>query len=303
VIDRAIDLARTHFRPLFVAMFLLQAPALALARLVSAQAPGILLTGADPRLAAQRVPLFLAEAAGLLLALFLLQGLALTITAALLTPALTPPGEALPGPPMPRWSRLLLSAAGTGLAQQVLLVVASGLGAMPGLLLMVASRSAATALVGAIGAVLGGVVLFLVVLLRTILAPVAVAAEGLGPWSALRRSVRLMAPRAGQPALERPGVRASLLLVTTFALLLAVNGLAGLPRAVAGSFSGAGPLPFLPGALPWPVEVGLSLLELVAGAALQPFSLAVTVVFYFERRARTEGLDLAAWVARLETTR
>ena len=140
----------------------------------------------------------------------------------------------------------------------------------------------------------------MVVLLRTILAPVAVAVEGLGPWGALRRSVRLMAPRPGQPVLERPGVRASLVLLTTFALMLAVNGLAGLPRAVAGSFAGGGPLPFLPGALPLPVELGLSLFELVAGAALQPFSLAVTVVFYFERRARTEGLDLVAWAARLE---
>jgi hypothetical protein len=197
----------------------------------------------------------------------------------------------------------VVAAAGTGLAQQLLLVIATGLGALPGLLLVLAARSGATALAGAVGAALGGLVLFLVVLLRTILAPVVVAVEGLGPLPALRRSAHLMGPRPGQPALERPGLRASLLLFTTFVLLLAVNGLAGLPRAVAGSLGGGGSLPFLPGNLPLPVEVGLSLFELAASAALQPFSLAVLVVFYFERRARLEGLDLSAWAARLEATR
>jgi hypothetical protein len=297
MIDRAIALARLHFRRLFVAMLVLQAPALALARLVSAQAPGFLLVGTDPRLAAERAPAFLAAAGLLLLALFLLQGVALTITAAVLAPTLAPGAGPADGP---TWTRRVVAAAGTGLAQQLLLMVAAGLGMLPGLLLAFTARSGATALAGAAGAGLGGLVLFLVALLRTILAPVAVAVEGLGPWGALRRSIRLMAPHPGQPVLERPGVRASLLLFTTFVLLLAVNGLAGLPRAVAGSLAGAGPLPFLPGTLPLPVELGLSLLELVAGAALQPFSLAVIVVFYFERRARLEGLDLAAWAARLE---
>jgi hypothetical protein len=303
VIDRAVALARRHFRALFVAMLLLQAPALALARLVSARTPGLLLAASDPGLATARAPAFLAMAGVLLAALFLLQSLALTVTAALLAPA-TDPGAG-PGPEAgrgggPGWTGRLLAAAGTGLAQQLLLLLAAGLGALPGILVAVTARSAATALAGAAGAALGGLVLFLVALLRTLLAPVAVAVEGLGPWRALRRSARLMAPRPGQPALERPGVRASLLLFTTFVLLLAVNGLAGLPRALAGSLGGSGPLPFLPGTLPLPVEVGLSLLELAAGAALQPFSLAVIVVFYLERRARLEGLDLDAWAARLE---
>ena len=302
VIDRAIAAARLDFRPLFVAMLLLQAPALALARLVSAQTPSFLLDSTDPRLAAERAPATLAAAGALFVVLFLLQSVATTVAAAILAPALAPDlGEAVEAAgPGAGWGRRLLAAAGTGLVQQLLMVVAIGLGMVPGLLLVFTARSAATALAGAAGAVLGGLVLFLVVLLRTILAPVAVAVEGLGPWGALRRSVRLMAPRPGQPPLERPGVRASLLLFTTFALMLAVNGLAGLPRAVAGGLAGGGPLPFMPGTLPLPVELGLSLFELVAGAALQPFSLAVTVVFYFERRARTEGLDLAAWAARLE---
>ena len=302
VIDRAIAAARLHFRPLFVAMLLLQAPALALARLVSAQTPGFLLTSTDPRLAAERAPATLAAAGALFVVLFLLQSVATTVAAAILAPTLGSDGTAAGDPTRPdtAWGKRLLSAAGTGLVQQLLMVLAIGIGMVPGLLLVFAARSGPTAVAGALGAALGGLVLFLVVLLRTILAPVALAVEGLGPWGALRRSVRLMAPRPGQPPLERPGLRASLLLFTTFALMLAVNGLAGLPRAVAAGIAGGGPLPFLPGALPLPAELGLSLFELVAGAALQPFSLAVTVVFYFERRARTEGLDLAAWAARLE---
>ena len=298
VIDRAIALARSHFRPLFVAMLLLQAPALALARLVSAQTPGFLLTSTDPRLAAERAPTFLAAAGVLFVVLFLLQSVALTVTAAVMAPTLAPDTERSA---RPTWARRVVAAAGTGLAQQLLLVLATGLGMLPGLLLVLTARSGATTLAGAAAAALGGLVLFLVALLRTILAPVVVAVEGLGPWRALRRSAGLMGPRPGQPALERPGVRASLLLFTTFVLLLAVNGLAGVPRAVAGGLSGGGPLPFLPGTLPLPVEVGLSLFELAAGAALQPFSLAVIVVLYFDRRARLEGLDLAAWALRLET--
>jgi hypothetical protein len=302
MIDRAIAAARAGFRPLFLAMVLLQAPALAMTRLLSAQAPAFLLASGDPRRAIEQAPAALAAAVGLLVILFLLQALATTITAALIAPSLAVPLTAagLPMEATPRWGVRLAGALGAGLAQQLLLAAAAALGALPGLLLLLSSRSTPTALLGAAGSALGGLVLFLVVLLRTILAPVAVAVEGLGPLHALRRSWRLMGPRPGQPLSERPGLRASVLLLTSFVLLLAVNGLAGLPRALAGGLGGGGALPFLPRALPIPIELGLSLFELAASAALQPFSLAVTVVFYFDRRARTEGLDLAAWAARLE---
>jgi hypothetical protein len=303
MIDRAIAAARAGFGPLFLAMLLLQAPALAMTRFLSARAPAFLLASADPRRAVEQAPAALAAAGGLLVILFLLQSLATTITAALLAPSLAVPLTASGAPveEEPPWGGRLVGALGAGMAQQLLLVIATGLGALPGLLLLLSSRSAPTALLGAAGAALGALVLFLMVLLRTILAPVVVAVEGLGPLGALRRSWRLMGPRPGQPLSERPGLRASVLLLTTFVLLLAVNGLAGLPRALAGGLGGGGgALPFMPLALPLPIEVGLSVFELVAGAALQPFSLAVMVVFYFERRARTEGLDLAAWAARLE---
>jgi len=59
----------------------------------------------------------------------------------------------------------------------------------------------------------------------------------------------------------------------------------------------------LGGGLPVPLEVALSILEALAGAALQPFSLSALAVFYFERRARTEGLDLERWAAVVEGAR
>jgi hypothetical protein len=174
------------------------------------------------------------------------------------------------------------------------------LGAAPGIWLAARAGSATTALLGLVGAAAGATVLFLVALLRTVLAPAAAAVEGGGGWAALRRSSRLMAPRPGQPLLERPGVRASLLLLTTFLLALAVNGLASLPRLLAARAAGLSPLAVLPGALPPALELVLTLFEACAGAALQPFSLAAIAVFYFERRARTEGIDLTAWVAAVE---
>jgi hypothetical protein len=89
-------------------------------------------------------------------------------------------------------------------------------------------------------------------------------------------------------------------LLATFLLVLAVNALAGLPRAVAGRMASApGPLGLPLGPLPLPLELALSVFEALAAAALQPFSLVAVVVLYFERRARTEGLDLEIWAERL----
>ncbi len=154
---------------------------------------------------------------------------------------------------------------------------------------------------GAVGALVGSVGLFLVVTLRTLLAPVVAAVEGRAGPGALARSFRLMAPRPGTPFLERPGVRASLVLLAALVLALAVNGLVALPRFVALRLqSGPGGLALLGAHLPLGVEIVVSLLEAVAGAALQPFSLVAVTVFYFDRRARTEALDLEIWAERLE---
>ncbi len=294
IIDRAVALTRRHFRALFLAMLLVQAPAFLVLRLVSERTGDLLPLLADPAVLANRAAGLTPLLAATLAALLALQFLATAAAAAVVAPSLAP-GRLLP-------SRLdRARSAGLGaLLQVAALALAPLLGAAPGLWLAARASSFAAAAVGLAGAAAGALVLFLAALLRTVLAPAAAAVEGGGGWRALRRSSRLMAPRPGQPFLERPGVRASLLLLTTFLLALAVNGLASLPRLVAGRAAGGGAAALLPGALPPALEFALTLFEAAASAALQPFSLTAVVVFYFERRARAEGLDLAAWADRLE---
>jgi hypothetical protein len=152
-------------------------------------------------------------------------------------------------------------------------------------------------------AVAGSLALFLVAILRCLLAPVAAAVEALPGARAVARSARLMAPRPGTAFLERPGVRASLLLLATFLIALAVNGLAGIPRALASRAAGGGAIGLLGGSLPLGAEIALGLFEAAASAALQPFSLVAVAVFYFDRRARTEGLDLERWARGLAEAR
>jgi hypothetical protein len=299
MIDRAVALTVRHFRPLFVAMLLIQAPAFALLRVASARTADLLPYLTDPPALAARAGDFLGLSLGVMAGLVVLQFLATAAAAAIVAPTLSPgrPGKA-PG----RAAQLRAVALGA-LLQLLVLTLAPALGALPGLWLATRAGSTTTVVVGLVAAGLGAVVLFLVTLLRTVLAPAAAAVEGAGGLAALRRSSRLMAPRPGQPLLERPGLRASLLLLTTFVLALAVNGLASLPRLLAARASGGGALAMLPGALPPALELGLAIFETCAGAALQPFSLTTVVVFYFERRARAEGLDLEAWAARLEVPR
>lgn len=298
MIDRAVALTLRHFRALFVAMLLLQAPAFVLLRLVSARTVDLLPLLTEPQALAERAEGFLGLLLGVAAGLVLLQFLATAAAAAIVAPSLA--GE-LPGP-RPGWPARARSAlVGAGL-QLVALTLAPALGALPGLWLATRAASLTTTVVGLVAAAVGSLLLFLVALLRTVLAPAAAGVEGAGGLASLRRSSRLMRPRPGQSFAERPGVRASLLLLTTFVLALAVNGLASLPRLLAGRAAG-GPLALLPGSLPPALEIGLTLFETCAGAALQPFSLAAVAVFYFERRARAEGLDLEAWAARLQAAR
>lgn len=316
IIDRAVVVTLRHFGPLFVAMLLVQAPAFALVRLTSARAGDLLALLADPQAAVAHATGLAPLAALVGASLVLLQFLSTAAVSAVVAGSLAGlgPGAGLVGPvpgsgpvpgtsptsPMPA-SRRLGAAFSAAACQLLVLAVAPLLGALPGLWLVLRSGSEATLITGLFGGLAGAVVLFLVTLLRTVLAPAVAAVEGLGGLAALRRSSRLMAPRPGQPLLERPGLRASVLLLTTFVLALAVNGLASLPRLMAAQLAGGGPMGLLPGALPSWIELTLALFETGAGAALQPFSLAAVAVFYFERRARLEGLDVALWIERLHS--
>ncbi len=296
IIDRSIALTRRHFGPLFAAMLAIEAPALALGRLQQARLVDALGLVADPARA-------LAEGASLGwyslafgLALVALQLVATAAAAAIVAPSLDP--SAGGGPPA---GRRVLAVATAGLVQLVLLVVAPLLGALPGLVLAVRARGTATRWVGLAAAAVGGLVLFLVTVLRLVLVPAVAAVEGRGGPAAALRSARLMAPVRGGRFFDRPGLRASLVLLGTFLIAVAASGLATLPRAIAARVAGTvGPLGLLDATLPLPLEVIVSIFEAAATAAIQPFSLVAVTVLYFDRRARTEALDVEIWASRLE---
>jgi hypothetical protein len=295
IIDRSIALGLRHFRPLFVAMLLVQAPAVLLAR--ELPGPELLAAIGDPA----HAPELLAQASrGLAIAFLTLLALQLLATAAaasIVAPSLDP-RRAVRRPTR----AATLAAVSTSAGLQVLLLAAAPVaGALPGLALSIRATSVATAIIGAAGALVGGLGLFLVAMLRLMLVPAVAAVEGRGGLAALARSSRLMSPLPGSRLVDRPGVRASLVLLGMFVLAVAVNALVGIPRLIAlRARGGEGGLALLGAHLPLPLEIAVSAFEAVGGAALQPFSLVAVVVFYFDRRARREGLDLELWAERLE---
>lgn len=97
----------------------------------------------------------------------------------------------------------------------------------------------------------------------------AVVLEGAGPWQAVARSFRL----AGD-ALVR--IAALVLVVVALNFLVSM----GLMRMAAGSDPAA-----------WAMSPALLLVDL-ARALLLPFIVAAAVLTYYDRRVRTEGLDL-----------
>jgi hypothetical protein len=299
VIDRSVALTRRHFRALFAAMLVIEAPALALVRMEQARATQLAAAAGDPGRAAELLSSATPFFVGVLASLLFVQLAATAAAAAIVAPSLDPRPPA--GPSRVRRAAAVATAA---LVQVAALLLAPALGAAPGILLAMRAETFATHLVGIAAAVLGGIALLLVVLLRLVLVAPIAAVEGHGGVAAVLRSVRLMAPARGGRFADRPGVRASLVLLATFLLAFAVNALAGLPRALAAQAVGAeGALGLLGATLPLPWEVGISVLEAAATAALQPFSLVAIAVLYFERRVRTEALDAEIWAARLEAGR
>ncbi|HEX9402076.1 MAG TPA: hypothetical protein VF912_18345 [Anaeromyxobacter sp.] len=296
IIDRSVALTLRHFRTLFAAMLVIEAPALALGRLQQARAGEVLALLGDPARATAAFPSLTGFFGALLLSLLVLQLAATAAAAAIVAPSLDPAA-----PPGPSGLRRALAVVTATIVQVAALVLAPAFGALPGLLLAARAETFATQVVAIVAAALGAVVLFLLVLLRLVLVPAVAAVEGRGAFRAALRSARLMAPARGGRFLDRPALRASLVLLAIFLLAVAANGVAGLPRIVAARLAGGeGPVGLLGATLPLPLEVAISIFEAAAAAALQPFSLVAVAVLYFDRRARTEALDVEIWAARLE---
>jgi len=296
VIDRSVALTRRHFRPLFLAMLAMEAPALALGRLQQARAGDLLAILGDPARVGAGIPSLAGFFGILLIVLVVLQLAATAAAAAIVAPSLDPAARG--GPSAARRTAAVATAT---VVQVLAFALVPAMGAAPGLLLAARAGGRMTQVVGIVAAAAGGVVALVVVLLRLVLVPAVAAVEGRGGFAAAVRSGRLMGPERGGRFLDRPALRASLVLLATFLLALAANGAAGLPRAVAVRLVGApGPLGLLGATLPLPVEVTVTVFEAAATAALQPFSLVAIAVLYFDRRARTEALDVEIWAARME---
>ena len=296
VIDRSVALTRCHFRPLFLAMLAMEAPALALGRLQQARAGDLLAILGDPARVGAGIPSLAGFFGILLIVLVVLQLAATAAAAAIVAPSLDPAARG--GPSAARRTAAVATAT---VVQVLAFALVPAMGAAPGLLLAARAGGRMTQVVGIVAAAAGGVVALVVVLLRLVLVPAVAVVEGRGGFAAAVRSGRLMGPERGGRFLDRPALRASLVLLATFLLAHAANGAAGLPRAVAIQLVGApGPLGLLGATLPLPVEVTVTVFEAAATAALQPFSLVAIAVLYFDRRARTEALDVEIWAARME---
>jgi hypothetical protein len=294
IVDRAVALTVRHFRPLFLWMLLLQAPAIAASRLQLAGAGEVLANFGDAAAALERLKELSRTSAWVVGTLFVLQMAATALCAAVVAPSLVA-GTGLQLPPVRRRVGAVSTAA---LANLLLMALVPAVASAPGLVLLTRADSAASWVVASL-LFLGGVALgFLLTVLRTLLSPVVAAIEGRPHFSAVRRSATLMGSTPGLPFVERPSVRASLVLFATFVVAIAVNLIVGVPRGIASRFTGGSI--FLPTAMPLWAEIPLGLFETVASAALQPFSLVAVAVLYFDRRARREGLDLEAFAGEVE---
>ncbi len=300
VIDWAVSLTRRHFRVLFPLMLAIQVPALLLYRW---QSGGLvdqlesLARGGPPAMPGAAL---LVSSAVVVVVLPFLQLAASSAVALVVAPSLE--GRA-PLPSLAAAGRALLARAWPVVSATVFQMAALGLapilGAVPGALLAWRSTALTTRVVGLSAAVLGSMALLLTVVLRLSLAPAAAGVEGLAGPRALARSASLMSPGRGLSLEQRPGLKASLLLLATFLIALAVNGIASLPRAAVMVASGRGAT----ATLPLGIEMALGIFEALASAAVQPFGLVALAVFYFDRRARREGLDLELWATRLGSGR
>lgn len=295
VVDRAVALTRARFRALFAVAFVAGLPALALYRayasVLSELLDAALTRHALPPGGAVRLGAWSAVVLGASSLLQLVAtGAAAAVVAPLLEGASSAPGA---GADLRRALARAGPVTATALSVMGALALLAVAGAAPGAIAAAALGGVAQA-VAVAGATLGALAVALWAVVRLALAPSASGSEGLSGPRSLLRSYQLMGAAPGERLADRPGFRVSAIFLVTFLLALAVNGLAGLPRAALGLLLGgsaAGPLP----PLPLPAELAVGLLEAAGNAAVQPFGLVALTVFYFDRRARREGLDLERW--------
>lgn len=173
-----------------------------------------------------------------------------------------------------------------------LLAIAAGLGFGFGVL----QGSGWATLGGAVGVVFGAAVMLggLMGILVFWLHPAAVVIERLGIGAALARSRDLMRQAGKVPFRDRNDVRLTVVLTVVPLLGLAAASLAFLPLVLGGIAAFA--LHWIdftnPEQLVEHLLSPLIAVQVASGALLHPFSVAATVLFYYDQRYRSEGLDL-----------
>ncbi|MFH1809042.1 MAG: hypothetical protein ABIJ09_09880 [Pseudomonadota bacterium] len=174
------------------------------------------------------------------------------------------------------------------------------LGAVYGGILAAASM-AVVALAGlsvALGPIAGGLLVMAgvsvaagvgsLLLLRLALTPVVATLEPVSGVRALRRSMRLISRRQGRGWRHNNDLRMGLIFTVVMLSTWGVTALAALPGLLLAGLAGAG-TGDLAGS--W-LHVVLELLEVTGRAAVGPFGSLAMAAFYFDLRARHEGLDL-----------
>jgi len=195
---------------------------------------------------------------------------------------------------------IVMGIAGAGVAITVMGVTM--------LVALLVKGSLGFGLLAAFAATVGGTAILLVALAWVLglwLHPATVVVEQLGIGAALHRSRDLMRQRFAVAFRDRNDVRLTVAISVVPLLGFAAASIAFLPVAVAGLVA------FL---LHWvdassgPSVAALAmspvlLVQTAAIAVTQPYTVAVTVLFYYDLRYRTEGLDLELWAASLRTPR
>ncbi len=160
----------------------------------------------------------------------------------------------------------------------------------------VALASMAGPIAGVVVMAVGGLVLLglaTAVMLRVALTPVVAVIERSRGMAAVLRSWRLVGHTGASGWLNNNRMRIALIYTVIVLLSWGVTALASLP-ALGLQFAGllGAEEAELAGAAPLLLRMVLELIEVVGKAAVGPFGALALAYFYFDLRARNEGLDL-----------
>jgi len=127
-------------------------------------------------------------------------------------------------------------------------------------------------------------------ILRWLLVTHAVVLENKWGFAALSRSAKLLGPK-GVPFTQSPKLRLAFLLLIFMLISTTLQSVFVLPQLIAGisqtpPFSDLSVL-----SLPIPIAIFVAIGQILSGAAVYPFSAAMTTSFYYDTRVRYEGFD------------